>query len=132
MFVQTANKDLFMGGLKPDILQTDWRLSILTRNLFAAILCLVPASTVAQTDTGTAPDVASIHGLIEQYCKAVDEVDLKNKENAERPMSAMSSPPPDPGCAVHPENQRKPSAVPPKATRRSSCLNKAQFPCAGK
>jgi ketosteroid isomerase-like protein len=50
---------------------------MLTRNLFAAILCLIPAFAFAQTDTGPAPDVAAIHGLIEQYTKAVDTVDLK-------------------------------------------------------
>lgn len=50
---------------------------MLTRNLFAAILCLIPACAVAQTDTGPAPDVAAIHTLIEQYTKAVDTVDLK-------------------------------------------------------
>jgi ketosteroid isomerase-like protein len=50
---------------------------MLTRNLFAAILCLTPAYGAAQTDTGPAPDVAAIRGLVEQYTKAVDTVDLK-------------------------------------------------------
>src|ERR1039458_1417552 len=48
-----------------------------TRILFAAILCLIPASAVAQTDTGPAPDVTAIHRLIDRYAKAVDTVDLK-------------------------------------------------------
>ena len=48
-----------------------------TRILFAAILCLMPASAVAQTDTGAAPDVAAIHKLIDHYTKAVDTVDRK-------------------------------------------------------
>ncbi len=46
-------------------------------NLFAAILCLISACAVAQTDTGPAPDVVAIHTLIERYTKAVDTVDLK-------------------------------------------------------
>jgi SnoaL-like domain len=50
---------------------------MLTRNLFAAILCLTPACVAAQTDTGPASDVAAIHALLEQYTKAVDTVDLK-------------------------------------------------------
>jgi ketosteroid isomerase-like protein len=50
---------------------------MLTRNLLAAVLCLIPACAAAQTDTGPAPDVAAIHTLIEQYTKAVDTVDLK-------------------------------------------------------
>ena len=50
---------------------------MLTRSLLAAILCLIPACAVAQTDTGPAPDVAAIHRLIEQYTRAVDTVDLK-------------------------------------------------------
>jgi hypothetical protein len=49
---------------------------MLKRNLFAALLCLIPTFSIAQPDTGTAPDVTSIHRLIEQYCKAVDDVDL--------------------------------------------------------
>jgi len=48
---------------------------MLTRILFAAILCLVPACAVAQADTGPAPDVAAIHRLIDKYTKAVDTVD---------------------------------------------------------
>src|ERR1039458_759004 len=48
-----------------------------TRILFAAILCLIPASAVAQTDTGPAPDVTAIHRLIDRYAKALDTVDLK-------------------------------------------------------
>jgi hypothetical protein len=32
---------------------------MLTRNLFAAILCLIPTCAVAQTDTGPAPGVAA-------------------------------------------------------------------------
>ena len=50
---------------------------MLTRTLVAAVLCLIPACAVAQTDTGPARDVAAIHGLIEQYTKAVDTVDLQ-------------------------------------------------------
>jgi hypothetical protein len=50
---------------------------MLTRILFAAILCLISACAVAQTDTGPAPDVETIHTLINQYTKAVDTVDLK-------------------------------------------------------
>jgi ketosteroid isomerase-like protein len=50
---------------------------MLTRILFAAILCLISACAVAQTDTGPAPDVRAIHRLINQYTKAVDTVDLK-------------------------------------------------------
>jgi ketosteroid isomerase-like protein len=49
---------------------------MLTRILLAAILCLMPACAVAQTDTGPAPDVEAIHRLINQYAKAVDTVDL--------------------------------------------------------
>ena len=47
------------------------------RVLFSAILCLISACAVAQTDTGPAPDVGAIHTLINQYTKAVDTVDLK-------------------------------------------------------
>lgn len=47
------------------------------RILFAAIVCLIPASAVAQGDTGPASDVAAIHRLIDQYTKAVDTLDLK-------------------------------------------------------
>ena len=50
---------------------------MLTRVLFAAILCLLPSWAVAQTDSGPSPDVAAIHRLIDQYTKAVDTVDLK-------------------------------------------------------
>jgi hypothetical protein len=50
---------------------------MLTRNLFAVILSLIPICVAAQTDTGPAPDVAAIHALLEQYTKAVDTVDLK-------------------------------------------------------
>jgi ketosteroid isomerase-like protein len=50
---------------------------MLIRNWFAAILCLIPACAIAQTDTGPAPDVTAIHTLIVQYTKAVDTVDLK-------------------------------------------------------
>jgi len=50
---------------------------MLTRKVFAAILCLIPACAIAQTDTGPAPDVSAIHTLIGQYTKAVDSVDLK-------------------------------------------------------
>ena len=42
---------------------------MLTRILFAAILCLIPACAVAQADTGPAPDVAAIHRLIESTPK---------------------------------------------------------------
>lgn len=49
---------------------------MLARILFTAILCLIPACAVAQTDTGPAPDVAAIHSLIDQYTRAVDTVDL--------------------------------------------------------
>jgi ketosteroid isomerase-like protein len=48
-----------------------------TRILFASILSLISASAVAQTDTGPAPDIRAIHGLIDQYAKAIDTVDLK-------------------------------------------------------
>jgi ketosteroid isomerase-like protein len=48
-----------------------------TRILCATILCVIPACAVAQTDTGTATDVAAIHELIDQYTRAVDAVDLK-------------------------------------------------------
>jgi ketosteroid isomerase-like protein len=48
-----------------------------TRILFAAILSLISARAVAQTDTGPAADVGAIHRLIDQYAKAVDTVDLK-------------------------------------------------------
>src|ERR1700722_2101993 len=47
-----------------------------TRILFAAILC-ISACAIAQTDSGPATDVEGIHGLINQYTKAVDTVDLK-------------------------------------------------------
>jgi hypothetical protein len=41
---------------------------------------------------------------------------VKNKENAEKAdVRHRVVPAPDPGYAVHPENQRKPSAVPPNA-----------------
>jgi len=50
---------------------------MLTRILFAAILYPLSACAVAQTDTGPAPDVSAIHGLIHQYIKAIDSVDLK-------------------------------------------------------
>jgi ketosteroid isomerase-like protein len=46
------------------------------RILLASVLCLIPALTTAQTDTGSERDVAAIHHLIEQYAKAVDTVDL--------------------------------------------------------
>jgi ketosteroid isomerase-like protein len=52
-------------------------MSCLTRILFAAVLCLIPACAAAQNDTGPAPHVAAIHRLIDQYTKAVDTVDLK-------------------------------------------------------
>jgi ketosteroid isomerase-like protein len=61
----------------PGIVEIEREHPMLTRNLFAAILCLIPACAVAQPDTGPAPDVAAIHRLIEQYTKAVDTVDLK-------------------------------------------------------
>ena len=48
-----------------------------TRILFGAILCLIPACAVAQTETGPTSDAAAIHKLIDQYTKAVDTVDLK-------------------------------------------------------
>jgi ketosteroid isomerase-like protein len=47
------------------------------RNLFAALLCFLPACAIAQTDTGPARDVAAIHSLIGQYTKAVDTVDVQ-------------------------------------------------------
>ena len=47
------------------------------RILFSAILCLISACAVAQTDTGPAPDVEAIHTLINQYTKAVDTLDPK-------------------------------------------------------
>jgi ketosteroid isomerase-like protein len=50
---------------------------MLNRILSAALLCLISACAVAQTDTGPAPDVEAIHGLINQYTQAVDTVDLK-------------------------------------------------------
>lgn len=46
--------------------------AMVTRILLAAILCLMPAFAVAQTDTGPGRDIAAIHYLIEQYLKAVD------------------------------------------------------------
>jgi len=49
---------------------------MVTRILLAAILCLIPAYAMAQTDTGPEPDVAAIHHLVDQYAKAVDTVDL--------------------------------------------------------
>jgi ketosteroid isomerase-like protein len=61
----------------PGIVQIDWAHPMLTRNLLAAILCLISACVFAQTDTGPAPDVLAIHRLIEKYTKAVDTVDLK-------------------------------------------------------
>jgi hypothetical protein len=58
----------------------------------------------------------------------MDSLSVKNKENAEKAdVRHRVVPAPDPGYAVHPENQRKPSAVPPKATRRSPYVNKEQF-----
>jgi ketosteroid isomerase-like protein len=50
---------------------------MLARILFAAILCPISVCAGAQTDTGPAPDVAAIHGLINEYTKAVDTVDPK-------------------------------------------------------
>ena len=50
---------------------------MLPRILLAATFCFVSAGAVAQTDTGPAPDVVAIHGLIDQYTKAIDTVDLK-------------------------------------------------------
>jgi ketosteroid isomerase-like protein len=50
---------------------------VLTRKLFAAILCLIPICAGAQNDTDPAPDLAAIHELIKQYTNAVDSVDLK-------------------------------------------------------
>ena len=50
---------------------------MLTRILFAAILCPISVSVVTQTDTGSAPEGAAIHNLIDQYTRAVDTVDLK-------------------------------------------------------
>jgi ketosteroid isomerase-like protein len=47
----------------------------LIRILFAAVVGLISACAVAQSDT--APDVGAIHTLIDQYTKAVDTVDLK-------------------------------------------------------
>jgi ketosteroid isomerase-like protein len=49
---------------------------MVTRILFAAILCLMPVCANAQADSGSRPDIAAIHHLIEQYAKAVDTVDL--------------------------------------------------------
>jgi hypothetical protein len=40
-------------------------------------------------------------------------------------------PPPDPGCAVHPETKRKPSAVP-KSDARNSVPQQSTTPCLGK
>jgi hypothetical protein len=40
-----------------------------------AILCVMPALSAAQTDTGRQRDVAAILEFIEQYTKAVDPVD---------------------------------------------------------
>jgi ketosteroid isomerase-like protein len=48
-----------------------------TRILFVAMLCLIPAFAVAQSDTGSPPDIAAIRNLIDRYAKAVDTVDLK-------------------------------------------------------
>lgn len=50
---------------------------MLTRILFAALLCLISSCAVAQTDTGPVADVEAIHKLINQYAKAVDTVDLQ-------------------------------------------------------
>ena len=50
---------------------------MLKRVLFAAIFSLISVCAGAQTDTGTAPDVAAIHKLIDQYTQAVDTIDLK-------------------------------------------------------
>jgi ketosteroid isomerase-like protein len=50
---------------------------MLARNLFASMLCLIPACAAAQTDTGPAKDIGTIHRLIQQYTQAVDTVDLK-------------------------------------------------------
>jgi ketosteroid isomerase-like protein len=47
------------------------------RLLLASIFSLISACAVAQTDTGPAPDVRAIHGLIDQYTKAIDTVDPK-------------------------------------------------------
>ena len=49
---------------------------MVSRILFAAVLCLSPAYTAAQTGTGPRRDIAAIHDVIEQYTKAVDTVDL--------------------------------------------------------
>src|SRR5271168_1395151 len=46
-----------------------------TRILLTAILCVMPALSAAQTDTGRQRDVAAIRELIEQYTNAVDTVD---------------------------------------------------------
>jgi ketosteroid isomerase-like protein len=47
-----------------------------TRFLFAAVVCLVSACAGAQSDTGSASAVESLHKLIYQYARAVDTVDL--------------------------------------------------------
>jgi ketosteroid isomerase-like protein len=47
------------------------------RILLAAILSLVSAFAVGQTDTGPVTDVRAIHGLIEQYSQSIDTIDLQ-------------------------------------------------------
>jgi ketosteroid isomerase-like protein len=44
--------------------------------LVFAVVLLIAAHGEAQTDAGPAPDIATIHHLIDQYAKAVDTVDL--------------------------------------------------------
>jgi ketosteroid isomerase-like protein len=46
------------------------------RILLVAIAVLMPAYSVAQENTGPAPDVEAIHHLVERYTRAVDTVDL--------------------------------------------------------
>ena len=47
------------------------------RVLLFAIFLLISACAEAQTDTGPAPDISTIHHLIDQYAKAVDTLDPK-------------------------------------------------------
>ena len=49
---------------------------MVSRILFAAVLCLSPAYTAPQTGSGPRRDIAAIHDVIAQYAKVVDTVDL--------------------------------------------------------
>src|ERR1700677_3448368 len=54
--------------------------------------------------------------------------DEKQGKRRKADIRHRTSPPSDPGCAVHPENQRKPSAVPPKSDSKISIPQQSTIP----